>query len=331
MKGYQKGVEVGIFDKRINYKPFEYPEVLAYVDAINHAYWLHSEFSYISDVQDFKVCLSDLERVVCKRTLLAISQIEVDVKTFWGDLYKYIPKPEFNDVGSTFAESEVRHSRTYAHLIDLLGLNHEYNLLMEVPCMKNRIDYLKKNLVVKGNPESFITALVLFTLLIENVSLFSQFAIIRSFNHKKNLLVGIDNAIQATAKEEVIHGMFGAYVVKLFREEYSEFFTEELAKRIVDECLIAYEAEWQVLDWIFEEGELDFVSINAIKEFIKYRLNESLEMIGFAKIFEVNTGVLASLEWFLDEVMLTTQHDFFYKRPTSYTKRVQAISSSDIF
>ena len=34
--------------------------------------------------------------------MLAISQIEVAVKTFWGDIYKRMPKPEIGNVGATF-------------------------------------------------------------------------------------------------------------------------------------------------------------------------------------------------------------------------------------
>lgn len=72
-----------IFKKRITLKPHEYPELLEYVDAIRHSYWIHTEFNYTSDVQDFKVNVSEAERNALKNTMLAIAQIEVSVKTFW--------------------------------------------------------------------------------------------------------------------------------------------------------------------------------------------------------------------------------------------------------
>lgn len=102
---------MSIFNKRVNFKPFEYPEIIDFVDAINHSYWIHTEYNYLSDINDFHTKISQNERNVIKKTLLAISQIEVSVKSFWGDLHKHFPKPEFNAVGATFAESEVRHSR----------------------------------------------------------------------------------------------------------------------------------------------------------------------------------------------------------------------------
>ena len=51
---------MGIFDKRISYKPFEYPEILQFVEAINKSFWVHSEIDFTADVQDFH---SNLEPV----------------------------------------------------------------------------------------------------------------------------------------------------------------------------------------------------------------------------------------------------------------------------
>ena len=123
-----------IFSKRTNLKPYEYPNLNEYVDAIRHSYWVHTEFNFTSDIQDFKVHLTEQERTALERAMLAISQIEVSVKTFWGDIYKRMPKPEIGSVGATFAESEVRHADAYSHLIQLLGLNREFENLLASTC-----------------------------------------------------------------------------------------------------------------------------------------------------------------------------------------------------
>lgn len=83
-----------IFEKRLNLKPYEYPALLEYIDAIRHSYWIHSEFNFTADIQDFKTQLTAHEREAIKRTMLAISQIEVAVKSFWGNIYHKMPKPE---------------------------------------------------------------------------------------------------------------------------------------------------------------------------------------------------------------------------------------------
>jgi ribonucleoside-diphosphate reductase beta chain len=132
-----------IFEKRVNLKPYEYPQLYDYVPAIRHSYWIHTEYNFTSDIQDFKSQLTDLEQSAIKNTMLAISQIEIAVKSFWGDLYHRMPKPEIGAVGSTFAESEVRHADAYSHLIEILGLNAEFKALKKKPVIMKRVQYLE--------------------------------------------------------------------------------------------------------------------------------------------------------------------------------------------
>src|SRR5699024_5491204 len=51
-----------IFKKRINLKPYEYPELTEYKDAIRHSYWLHTDYNYTSDIQDYNVNVTEIER-----------------------------------------------------------------------------------------------------------------------------------------------------------------------------------------------------------------------------------------------------------------------------
>jgi len=72
-----------LFEKRLNIKPYEYPELLEFKDAIRHSYWLHTEFNFTGDIQDYRTTISDHERHVLTRAMLAISQVEVNVKRFF--------------------------------------------------------------------------------------------------------------------------------------------------------------------------------------------------------------------------------------------------------
>lgn len=205
-----------IFKKRLYLKPYEYPELYEYVNAVRHSYWIHTEFNFVGDVQNFKVNVTESERNVIRNAMLAIAQIEVAVKTFWGDIYKKLPKPEIGAVGATFAESEVRHTDAYAHLLEILGLNDAFKSIGEVPALMKRVHYLEKSLVNARSEDNqeYAQSILLFSLFIEHVSLFSQFLVIMSFNKHKNLFKGISNAVEATSKEEQIHGLFGIEIIK---------------------------------------------------------------------------------------------------------------------
>ena len=86
-----------------------------------------------------------------------------------------------------------------------------------------------------------------------------------------------------------------------------------------------------IVRWIFEDGELDFIPINQIDEFLKDRFNKSLESIGFPKRFNIDDNILQDTEWFNDEIIGTKHGDFFVKRSINYSKRTQSLTSDDLF
>ncbi len=325
--------ERNIFKKRLNLKPYEYPELIEYVDAIRHSYWVHTEFNFTSDIQDFKTRVNNSERNVIKNATMAIAQIEVSVKTFWGDIYKKLPKPEVGAVGYTFAESEVRHMDAYAHLLKILNLESEFEKIKDIPVLNNRVLYLervKRDAMSEDNRE-FVKALLLFSLFVEHVSLFSQFLIIMSFNKYKNLFKGVSNAVEATSKEEQIHGLFGIELINLIKKEHPEWFDKDYENSIIAFCQDAYQTEEELIDWIFEKGELEFLPSKIVKNFIKHRLNCDLEAVGLIKPFSVDEKLLKETEWFNDELIATKHTDFFFKRSINYSKRLTSITEEDIF
>lgn len=322
-----------IFKKRTNLRPYEYPELYEYVSAIRHSYWIHTEFNYTPDVQDFKININDAERHAIKHTMLAIAQIEVTVKSFWGDIYKRMPKPEIAAVWFTFAESEVRHTDAYAHLLEMLGLNEEFANIQHMPVLIERVKYLEWALATSKSDDNreYALSILLFSLFTEHVSLFSQFLIMMSFNKHKNLFKGISNAVEATSKEEQIHGLFGIEIINIIKKEHPERFDKDLEERIYDACQSALSSESNVLDRIFEQWELSFLPKDVVLEFIKNRLNNSLTSIGFKKIFDVDNKLLVQTEWFDDEIVATKHGDFFNKRSINYNKRSQSITADDLF
>lgn len=325
--------ERSLFRKRQNLKPYEYPELADYVDAIRHSYWIHSEFNYTSDVDDFKTNVNRAEKTAIEHSMLAIAQIEVAVKTFWGDIYKRMPKPEVGAVGATFAESEVRHMEAYSHLLEILGLNDRFEDLEEVPAIKKRMDYLDS--VAAPSPSAtdreYTQSVLLFSLFIEHVSLFSQFLVMMSFNKHENLFSGISNVVEATSKEEQIHGQFGIEIVNRVRQEQPEWFDDEYEASVRKLCRNVLDAEADIVDWIFEDGELEFLPKDVVMAFIKNRMNNSLESVGYEPEFETDDELVEKTRWFDEEVIATKHVDFFEKRSINYSKRTQSVTSDDLF
>lgn len=324
---------MGIFEKRVSYKPFEYPEIMDFVNAINKSFWVHSELEFTADIQDFHSQLSDADRNAIKNSLLAIAQIEVAVKSFWGDLYKHMPKPEMNGLGSTFAECEFRHSEAYSRLLEVMGYHKEFEHVINVPVIKNRIEYLSEALkdAKSEDPKEYIHSLLMFSILIENVSLFSQFAIILSFTRFRGYMKNVSNIIAWTSVDEQIHANAGIYLINKILEEQPGLISERDELMIYELVKKSVEVESEILDWIFEAGEINHISKENLLNFMKYRVNESLTKIGFNPMYSITEEQYAPMRWFEEEVFANSMDDFFAKRPVDYTKHDKSITADDLF
>lgn len=324
---------------RVNLRPAEYPELLAYRDAIRHSYWLHTEYNLTDGVQDYRVRVSQAERNALKNSMLAIAQVEVAVKSFWGDLHKMYPKPEVGAVGYTFAESEVRHQDAYAHLLELLGLTGEFERLHDFPALQRRVAFLQSHLgplPAHGlEPEQAgrenALKLLLFSAFVEHVSLFGQFLVMKAFNRHKNLFKGIANIVEATSKEEQLHGRFGYELVRLLRAENPHWFDAAFYARVRSACQAAYAAEAGIVDWIFEAGELEFLPRQVVDAYLQQRFDDALSAVGAAPLFLPERELVEQALWFDEEMVAGKQYDFFHKRPTAYSKKAKAITGDDLF
>ena len=142
---------------------------------------------------------------------------------------------------------------------------------------------------------------------------------------------GISNAVEATSKEEQIHGLFGAELIRVIKKEHPEWFDDQLIEEVIAACHAAYESEAEIIDWIYEAGDLDFLPKAVVKEFIKNRFNKSVSQIGINPLFEIDEALVEQTEWFDDEIIGTKHGDFFNKRSVNYNKRSQSITSEDLF
>ena len=322
-----------LFEEQLSRKPNLYPWTDDFVNAMHNGFWTDKEFNFQSDVQDFKVNLNDQEREIIKRTLSAIGQVEVSVKKFWANLGDNLPHPGITDLGYVMANIEVIHNNAYERLLSVLGLEDIFEENLKLPIIKGRVDYLKKYLekCYKDEKKQYIYSMILFTLFVENVSLFSQFYIINWFNRFDNVLKDTAQQVAYTSREENIHGLVGTKILNTLREEYPELFNADLPDKLKEEAQSAFEAESKIIDWILDDYDREGLNADILKEFIKNRLNESLEQIGFQPVFDVDKDKISLTMWFDEDVLGNSATDFFFKRPVEYSKKDKSFDEDDLF
>ena len=322
-----------IFEEQLSRKPDQFPWAQDFIDAMHQGFWTDKEFSFSSDIQDFNVNLNPTEKEIIVRTLSAIGQIEVAVKKFWSKLGDNLPHPSLTDLGYVMANTEVIHNNAYERLLTVLGLEEVFEENLKLDFIEGRVKYLRKynHKFYKDSKKQYVYALTLFTLFVENVSLFSQFYIINWFNRNQNVLKDTGQQVKYTRNEENIHALAGIKIINTIRSQYPELFDDELEERILSEAQAAFIAESNIVDWMINGFNEKGLNADILKEFIKNRINDSLEKIGFHSAFEVDTSLLKDTMWFEEELIGNNATDFFHSRPVEYSKNSQTFNADELF
>jgi ribonucleoside-diphosphate reductase beta chain len=227
---------------------------------------------------------------------------------------------------------EVIHNNAYQRLLEVLGMEDIFEENLKLDVVAGRVNYLRKynHKFYKDSRKQYVYALILFTLFIENVSLFSQFYIILWFGRFRNVLKDTTQQVTYTKNEELIHAKVGMKLVNTIRKEHPELFDEELEGRILNEAGEAFKAESKIIDWIIGGWKDKRISAEVLKEYIKSRINDSLKEIGFRQLFSIDESLARDFEWMDEEVLANNAVDFFYQRPVDYAKANKTFELEDL-
>lgn len=314
---------VKLFDPQIERMPDYYPWAQTFIEAMQDGFWTAKKFTFDSDVVDFKLKLTDHERRVVTRVLAAIAQIEISVKEFWKRLGDHLPHPSIKDLGITMAYVETIHNNAYEKLLKKLGLFGIFREIMQVPALAGRVVYLNKHaerVYPHNQRKQYIYSLILFTLFVENVSLFAPFYVILRLNRNKNVLKDTSQQVKYTRNEELLHGQAGSKIINTLREQYPELFDDELLQRVKEETEVTYTAECNLIDWMLDGYEAPGLNADILKSYVRERLNESLIDIGYSPTFDVSLEQKQATFWMTEGLLAPTRVDFFNSEPTSYTQ-----------
>ena len=322
---------MGLFDERIAYKPFEYPEY--YTEGWlkqAQAFWLHTEISMQSDIKDWNERLNEKEKHLVGNILLGFAQTECAVSDYWTqNVVSWFPKHEIRQMAMMFGSQETVHAVAYSYLNETLKLE-DYEAFLHEPATSARFD----NLVAcnGSDPVGIAKSLAVFSAFAEGVSLYSAFAVLYSFQ-LRNLLKGIGQQMKWSVRDESLHSKMGC---KLYRDMCSE--NDQLLHLCREDIVKAAETmvklESSYIDKMFEAGDIEGISANDLKQFIKKRTNEKLVELGYVDLgsyFAYDSKAASNLDWFYHLTGGVTHTDFFAIRPTDYSKAGEGEDFEDIW
>src|ERR1700722_9357005 len=300
------------------YSPFEYDQAYKYWELQQQSHWLHTEVAMASDINDWKINLTESERNIVGHILKGFTQSEVFIQEYWSQMVaKWFKKPEIQMMAASFASMESIHAVAYAYLNQSLGLE-DFSAFLHESTAKAKIDRL---IETKGKNRDEITrSLAIFSAVNEGINLFSSFAILLNFS-RFNKMKGLGQIIAFSIKDESLHSEAGCWLFRTMVSEFPDMWNDELKKQIYDAARLTIELEDNFIDKAFELGEIEGLTSKDMKAFIRHRCNTKLTDLGLKKNYKnIDKEALSRMEWF-DVLSGGVSHsDFFSSRVSDYSK-----------
>lgn len=307
-----------LMTERAYFKPFNYP--WAYDAWLKHeqSHWLHTEVPMLEDVNDWKKRLTDSEKHFLTNIFRFFTQGDIDVAGGYVKNYlPYFPQPEVRMMLAGFAAREALHVAAYSHLIETLGMPEStYQEFLEYDSMRAKHDYFTDLSNANGTPESVATNIAAFSAFTEGMQLFSSFIMLLNFpRHGK--MKGMGQIVTWSIVDETQHA---EGMIKLFRtyvEENRELWNDELKSQIYTIAEKMVELEDKFIELSFSMGEMENLTEEDVKKYIRYICDRRLIALGMKGIFKVKKN---PLPWVEEMINAPTHTNFFENRATDYAK-----------
>jgi len=307
---------MSLLKSREYYKPFQYPWAFEAYDQQQKMHWLPSEVPLAEDVRDWNERLNSKEKNLITQILKFFTQGDVDIAQAYLD--NYIPKfkpPEIRMMLSSIATSEANHAHSYSLLNDTIGLpDSEYKAFQEYKAMSDKHDYLFRT---KGDGiEGMARELATFSAFGEGLQLFASFVMLLNFQ-RYGKMKGMCQIVTWSIRDESHHV---DCLIKLFHsliDENKHIWNDDFKKTLYDIARDMVALEDKFIDLAFEQGGVEGIEPNQIKQYIRHIADRRLLQLGLKPNFAVKDNPLPWLDWVLNGVEHT---NFFENRSTEYAK-----------
>ena len=313
MKKYKMDTETTAF------RPFTYP--WAYDTWLQHeqSHWLHSEVSMSEDVKDYKK-LSKEEQEFLTKILRFFVQGDLDIGSGYHNHYiPHFKNHEIRMMLSGFAGREALHVAAYAHLIETLGLPEAtYNEFLQYKEMVEKHDYIN-NLSSSPMAEK-IAAISAFG---EGMQLFSSFVMLLNFA-RNGKLKGLGQIIAWSIVDETQHAEGMIKVYREYVKHHQDETTSDRIKEIADQMV---GLEDQFVDLAFSMVEVEKLTKEEVKQYIRYIADRRLISMGMKGIYKIKKN---PLPW-VDGMLGVSHTNFFEQRVTDYSKGATTGTWDDVW
>ncbi|WP_417487415.1 ribonucleotide-diphosphate reductase subunit beta [Maricaulis sp.] len=305
----------GLLTTSHSYKPFRYPWAYDFWKKQQQVHWMPEEVPLGEDCKDWATKLNDGERNLLTQIFRFFTQSDVEVNDNYMERYSRVFRPtEVKMMLASFSNMETIHIAAYALLLETIGMpDSEFSAFMEYQAMADKHDYMQRFGV--EDEADILRTVAMFGAFTEGLQLFASFAMLMNFP-RFNKMKGMGQIVTWSIRDESLHceGM-----IKLFHAfaEETGALTQEVKDDITECCRTVVGLEDKFIDLAFEAGDVEGMTPDDIKTYIRYIADWRLGQLGLPKIYGVKEH---PLPW-LSEILNGVEHaNFFEARATEYSK-----------
>ena len=305
----------GLMTPSHGYKPFRYPWAFDFWKKQQQVHWMPEEVPLGEDCKDWANTLTDSERNLLTQIFRFFTQSDVEVNDNYMERYAQVFKPiEVKMMLSAFSNMETIHIAAYALLLETIGMpESEFSAFLEYKEMSDKHDYMQQFGV--ETEADIARTVAMFAGFTEGLQLFASFAMLMNFP-RLNKMKGMGQIVTWSIRDESLHceGMTKLY--HAFAKE-TGCVTKAVADDIVDCCKTVVGLEDKFIDLAFGMGEIEGMTAEDIKAYIRYIADWRLGQLDLPKVYGVEKH---PLPW-LTEILNGVEHaNFFEARATEYSK-----------
>lgn len=300
-------------DTRDYFKPLSYEWAFEAFRESEQMHWLWTEVPMLEDVKDWQKNLTIGEKDFLTKIFRFFTQGDIDVSGAY--VNNYLPKfppPEIRMMLSSFAAREAVHVAAYSHLIETLGMpDSTYNEFLQYAEMAEKHEYFKEQQEGDDIPAQ-IAAFSAFT---EGMQLFSSFVMLLNFA-RNGKMKGMGQIIAWSIADETLHT---ESMIKLFRtyvQENRKLWNDETKSKIYSIAERMVELEDKFIDLAFGVNDMEKLTKEEVREYIRYICDRRLISLGMKGIFKVKKN---PLPW-VDGMLGVTHTNFFENKVVDYAK-----------
>jgi ribonucleoside-diphosphate reductase beta chain len=307
---------MSLLDAKPIYKPFAYPWAYDAWLMQQRIHWLPEEVPLADDVRDWKKNLNPAEKNLLTQIFRFFTQADIEVNNCYMKHYSQVFKPtEVQMMLSSFSNMETVHIAAYSHLLDTIGMPEtEYLAFMKYKEMKDKYDYMQQ--FDMTSKEDIATTMAVFGAFTEGLQLFASFAILLNFP-RFGKMKGMGQVVTWSVRDETLHTNSIIRLFKTFCDENPEVWNDALRSRLYVACNTIVMHEDAFIDLAFGMGEVQGLTANEVKSYIRYIADRRLGQLGLQPMYQIEKN---PLPW-LDDMLNGVEHaNFFENRVTEYTK-----------